>query len=369
MTTSSDSRIDFLIKRDDLNAVEFARSPAPVASDLSENQIAVKIDAFAFTSNNITYALLGDELKYWSFFPGPEGFGRLPVWGFADVLHSAHAEIEPGERLFGYFPISTHLVMQPDKIGERGFLDVTPHRVKLPALYNQYSRVAADPGYDADFEAEHMLLSPLFGTSFLLGAFLISNDFFDAKTVVFSSASAKTAFATARQLKGDDPKGGRSLVGLTSARNVDFVKGLNCYDRVLSYEELTALDPDSPAVFLDFAGNSKFLRTLHEHFGDQLTYSCRIGSTNPGKQEAAPDSLPGPKPAVFFAPLQMRKTMKELGPRVFQERFDLAWKDFRAAAGRWITPVREAGEAAVERVYQDMMAGRAAPDKGYVLSL
>jgi hypothetical protein len=50
----------------------------------------VKIDRFAFTANNITYAVVGDQFGYWQFFP-PTGdevkdWGILPVWGFADVV-------------------------------------------------------------------------------------------------------------------------------------------------------------------------------------------------------------------------------------------------------------------------------------------
>ena len=43
--------------------------------------LLIKIDRFAFTANNITYAVLGDQLKYWQLFPAPEGFGNIPVWG------------------------------------------------------------------------------------------------------------------------------------------------------------------------------------------------------------------------------------------------------------------------------------------------
>ena len=53
----------------------------------------MKVDRFAFTANNITYAVLGDELKYWQLFPAPEGFGNIPVWGFGEVIASKHPAI------------------------------------------------------------------------------------------------------------------------------------------------------------------------------------------------------------------------------------------------------------------------------------
>ena len=67
----------------------------------------MKVDRFAFTANNITYAMLGDQLKYWQLFPAPEGFGNIPVWGFGRVIASKHPQVAEGELLFGYFPMAT----------------------------------------------------------------------------------------------------------------------------------------------------------------------------------------------------------------------------------------------------------------------
>ncbi|MBC7103757.1 MAG: DUF2855 family protein [Parvibaculum sp.] len=41
----------------------------------------VEIEKFALSANNITYAVAGDMLNYWSFFPAEEGWGKIPVWG------------------------------------------------------------------------------------------------------------------------------------------------------------------------------------------------------------------------------------------------------------------------------------------------
>ncbi|MHA5659511.1 DUF2855 family protein, partial [Pseudomonas aeruginosa] len=55
--------------------------PAPEA--LAEGQALLAVDEFALTANNVTYAALGDALRYWEFFPAGEGLGIVPVWGFA----------------------------------------------------------------------------------------------------------------------------------------------------------------------------------------------------------------------------------------------------------------------------------------------
>jgi len=56
---------------------------------------------------------VGETLKYWRLFPAPKDFGTIPAWGFGDVIASKHPGISEGERLFGYFPMATHLVIEP----------------------------------------------------------------------------------------------------------------------------------------------------------------------------------------------------------------------------------------------------------------
>ena len=58
------------------------------------------IDRFALTSNNITYGAFGDAMKYWDFFPAPDGWGIIPVWGFATVTESRALGFAPGERYY-----------------------------------------------------------------------------------------------------------------------------------------------------------------------------------------------------------------------------------------------------------------------------
>jgi hypothetical protein len=87
--------MDFLIAKDDLHRCRFDDDPAPQPGD---GQALLRIETFGLTSNNITYATFGEAMSYWSFFPAEDGCGRMPVWGFAEVLDSAVAELEPGTR-------------------------------------------------------------------------------------------------------------------------------------------------------------------------------------------------------------------------------------------------------------------------------
>ena len=90
---------DFIVARKDLQQCKLIETQLPDAAALPEDALLIKVDRFAFTANNITYAVLGDQLKYWQLFPAPENFGNIPVWGFGEVNASNHPGIAVGERL------------------------------------------------------------------------------------------------------------------------------------------------------------------------------------------------------------------------------------------------------------------------------
>src|SRR5690349_15950040 len=92
---------DFVVRRDDLHRCEVRPAPPPAQVRLERGQVLLGVDAFGFTANNVTYAVFGEAMGYWSFFPAPDGWGRVPVWGFADVLRSEHPDVRVGERLYG----------------------------------------------------------------------------------------------------------------------------------------------------------------------------------------------------------------------------------------------------------------------------
>ena len=81
---------DFIVARNDLQQCKFIETRLPEAAAIPDEALLIKVDRFAFTANNITYAVLGDQLKYWQLFPAPESFGNIPVWGFGDVIASRH---------------------------------------------------------------------------------------------------------------------------------------------------------------------------------------------------------------------------------------------------------------------------------------
>jgi hypothetical protein len=357
---------DFIVARDDLQRCKFIETAIPDAAQLPDDALLIKVDRFAFTANNITYAVLGDELKYWELFPAPEGFGNIPVWGFGEVIASHHPGIAIGERLFGYFPMATHLVIEAADVSKRGLRDAAAHRRNVAPVYNAYARVSGDPafaGRQGDYQA---LLRPLFMLSFLVDDYLAEQEFFGARCVMLSSASSKAAFGLAHLLHTQ--RNGIRVIGLTSASNAGFVRSLGCYDDVVSYDDVASFPSDLPAAFIDMAGNSELRAKLHRHFGEQMKYSGLIGLTH---RSASPDEpeLPGAKPIWFFAPDQIRRRAKEWGPGGIDKRFGAAWSGFAPMLEQWLTVTEGRGQAAVREAYLDTLNGRMPPDQGLILSL
>ena len=96
--------IDFQVNRDAFRDCRFV-SGAPIDA-LADGQVLFKVDRFALTSNNISYAVAGDLIGYWGFFPAKDGWGRIPVMAYADVIASACDGVEVGERFFGFVPMA-----------------------------------------------------------------------------------------------------------------------------------------------------------------------------------------------------------------------------------------------------------------------
>jgi hypothetical protein len=354
--------MDFLIAKDDLHRCRFLEAPAP---ELEPGQALLSVDAFGLSANNITYAMFGQAMSYWEFFPAEDGWGRVPVWGFAEVSASTLDELEPGTRVYGYLPPSSELLVTPARIGAHGFLDAAPHRAALPPAYNSYQRVTADLSYDPEREALQMLLRPLFLTSYLIDDFLAEGDFFGASTIVLSSASSKTSSALAFLLSRRD---GVDVLGLTSARSAELVRSLGVYDHVLAYDEIDSL-PAGRAVYVDMAGDAQVRLAVHEHYREQLAHSAVVGATHHDRMGEVPDALSGPRPTFFFAPARAAKRGSEWGREELERRMADAWRPYADWADGWLQVKHEHGSQALERAYLELLDGNIDPASAHVLSL
>ncbi len=354
--------MDFLLAKDDLHRCRFHEGDPPA---LKPGQALLAVDSFGLTSNNITYAKFGEAMSYWRFFPAEDGWGRVPVWGFAHVTASSHDAVDAGARVYGYLPPSSELVVAPARVDARGFLDDAPHRAGLPPAYNGYLNVTADPLYDADSEDEQMLFRPLFFTSYLIDDFLDDAGMFGAGMALISSASSKTASALAFLLSR---RARVDVVGLTSSRGVEFARGLEVYDHVVAYGEEDSL-PAGRAVYVDIAGDAELRNAVHGHYGDDLAHSAVVGATHHDRMGEVPASLPGPRPTFFFAPDRLAKRTEEWGRESLERRIAEAWQPFLEWTRGWLQVIHGSGPDALERAYLDLLDGRIDPAKAHVLSL
>lgn len=351
------------VRKSALNEAELVELPL---AQLAGGAVRLAVESFSVTANNITYAVVGDGFKYWDFFPAPDGLGIVPMWGHARVIASNSPDIVVGERIYGYLPMATHLDVVPGKIHPGGFSDTTDYRQPMSPVYNSYTRLASDPEHHPDREAERMIFGPLFRTGFLIEYFLRGQDWFGAEQLIVTSASSKTAMGLASVARQLSP--GIKRVGLTSPGNVAFVEASGLFDEVVAYDDLERV-PVLRSVSVDFAGNADLLAGLHRHFDAALAHSALVGMTHIEARSTfgGGDPLPGPKPALFFAPDHAVAFFKAHGADDGGKLVAAAWHEFLKATEGTVAIELHSGLDSAREVFLAMLAGQIDPAKGIVI--
>lgn len=354
------------VDKADLRHVRAVARPSPA---LEPGEARIRIDTFGLSANNITYAVYGEVMQYWACFPGSVedgvAWGRIPVWGFGDVVESASPALDEGRRVYGYFPMGDELVVSPGRFDEQGFSDTAPSRSAVPSVYGRYGFTDADRIYRPDREPQQMLLWPLFVTSFVVDDFLGDHGFYGAGTAIVSSASSKTAVGAAFLVGARD---GIDVVGLTSPANVGFVRSLGCYDSVLTYDEVDDL-PTADACYIDVAGRRDVTHHVHTRLAAHLRYSTVVGDTHWDEHAVGDGVLPGPRPEFLFAPDQIAKRRSDWGRDGFEAAVAAAWARFLPFTDGWLALRRRTGPDEVGAAYRDLLDGRVDPSTGDVCTL
>lgn len=358
--------MDFLVAKDNLRECRLQQSAPQV---LADGDVLLAISKFSFTTNNVTYAKSGamPGFNYWKFY-SPEGpDGRIPVWGLARVVASRHPDVAANALLYGFFPMSTYVVLRPKRMVPR----VDAFLVDRPGLadaYNTYNFCDADPFYDEASADLMLLFRPLFATGWLLEDFIRTNAYFGAAEILLSSASSKTSISLAFMLKRGGYTG--KIVGLTSPGNVAFVTGLGIFDRQVTYTAIAAsfsgLAASTAVAYVDMAGNAAVNAAVHGCFGAMLKHSCVVGNSHweAGTIGNKSAHLPGPKPKLFFAPGYKVKG----GMAAMLSRMPADWMAMMIHAGSWMAVKRLDG-AGVVQGYTDLVNGICRPNEGIIMSL
>jgi len=290
----------------------------------------------------------------------------VPAIGWGEIVASAHPDVAVGGRYFGWFPMSSSIDMTVSPTAE-GVRDDGEHRAAHAAVYRAYTSTGRDAFYQAGADAEdrHALLRGLFLTAFLADDFLGEHKYYGASRVVVLSASSKTAIGFAQRASA---RGLTEVIGVTSPRNVAFVKGLGWYDRVVVYDEVDRIPADAPAVSVDMAGDSAVLGRLHAHLGGRLHYSMIVGLSHHDAPRGASPAH-GPTPEMFFAPTQVSKRVKEWGAEGYSERVGAALREFVDASRNWLEVKRSTGADGATAAWRAALAGHVPPNIGQIVSL
>jgi hypothetical protein len=334
------------VRRDDFAVCEMVEGEPP-RDEIGEGEALLEVERFALTTNNVTYAVLGEQLGYWRRFPAPDGWGRIPAWGYATVAVSRASGVAEGARVFGFVPMASRFTMRPAP-HPLGFVDTAPDSADLNRIYTQYLAVA-DAGEDAA-----LVWRPLFGSSVLVDLDLFENGL--PETVVLTSASSKTAIGLAHLLRERPVRS----VGLTAPERRAWVGDLALYDEVLAYDELDRLEAGDDVALVDFAGDGALVGRLHEQLGSSLRRSLLVGYTH-----RRGEGVPPPASAVrFSAPAEIVRRGRTLA-----NDYADAWRGFAPVAAELLRIERVSGGDALMDAYRALLDGRADPRVAHVVEL
>lgn len=350
------------VRKDDLSKTQIVRREAPA---LQPDEVLLKVENFGLTANNITYGVVGEMIGYWKFFPAVDGWGIIPAWGIGEVIESKNDGLKKGERLYGYFPMASHLVMKAGKISPQRAVDVSEHRAGLPPVYNSYVRLSGEAAHDKSLDDARMVLFPLYATSYCLYDFLVDNKWFDAEQVIVISASSKTAIGLAYALK-DDAKA-PTTIGVTSPRNRKLVESLALYDSIAAYDRVADI-ANKPSVIVDMSGDGKFLTALHKHLGDNMRFCSNVGVTHYDSRNTG-EGFIRERSQMFFAPGHIQKRASDRGPGEFEKRAYAFWREAAVKSRSWLKVERFNGTKSLQAIYHELYSGKVAPDRGIVAGL
>ena len=301
-----------------------------------------------------------------SFFQPPMAMAESQPWVMPMSFNPIILTLKWAVVIGGFYPMSTHLVAQAGKITKSGFSDVSKHREKLAPIYSRFDDVRFNPLYEAEREDHDLLLRGLFLTSWLVVDFMFDNDHFGADAYAITCASSKTSIALAFVAK---QRGLKKTIGITSEKNRSFTQSLDCYDEVISYDEVKMLDNAQKIMIVDMAGHYGAMKDLHEHFDDHVKYSCKVGATHLDNLKGDTSQFPGAKPTFFFAPTQAQKRTEEWGAGEVQKRIGMSLKEFQIHSDQWMTVKRDSGLDEIKNTFTEVVQGNIPPNRGIILSV
>lgn len=423
---ASETLIVQILEKADYRKQHLVKLPGDLSfPPLEQSQVRIRSSILSLTVNNFTYARLGDILGWWKVWsqipslPDPyidtSKYGRISAWGYSVVIDSTIPSLPVETKLYGYLPIGTLpevLTLEESADVPGHFIEKSPHRQHLFAIYNRYLRLpsAGLTSNDEQGMALDSLMQAPFETSFNLDRHVCSwnpeyppiypglgipnnpewtssnADLKDA-IVIILAASGKNALSFAYNLKHNRPASHKpsKIIAVGSEASLPFLKSTNLHDNALLYSSNhdpntisdLGINPSSKAAIFNFGARGDSAA----EWADTLT---NITTTPPTLVAIGSDPVPA-SPSIAAARLArnaeqgwvrvnasgMRDlAMKMLGEKVYFEELEKAWDGFRrggAAGGlevEWGEGMEGFGEG-----WERLVDGTVGPRKGLVFKL
>ncbi|MET1075964.1 MAG: DUF2855 family protein [Umezawaea sp.] len=356
--TSDSARVFEVRRNDPMHDVrivdEAVRPPA-------DGEVLLAVERFGLAANNLTYALLGDQLGHWAPFPASSpGWGRVPAWGHAVVVDGDPALAAPGTRWSGYLPMATHFSVRAERHGDR-LRAVAPERAGMLPIYRDLSQVGRSNGDRAEVE-----VAMLPGVAAALLDDLVAGT--GIGRVVVSSATSKTALTTSLLLS----RRGIDVVGVTSAPHVEAAAKAGVYREVVAYDDVDTIAPSPEVLYLDVAGRPSVTAAVHSRLGPSLTRSIAVGGSHRAARPAPeqPPAAPAGPPVERFNTGDRRvRLVLESGEQVVAELEDKARKAVVDWASKHFHVPVSAGVESTAAVWDRIVRGDVPPLTAPVVAL
>lgn len=381
---------------------------------LAANNIRLQTRLISLTANNLTYARNAAIANWWDAFPVPSflpapyndtvTYGIVPAWGYAEVVESRTAGLEPGSIFWGFWPSSSlpiDLQLVPTQPAGH-YIDITPHRQAMWSYYHRYTLAPPSIDLKAKTLAAQTVFKPLFECASSLNAYVLGPstthpapktyssptwqlaDVSEGAAVISLAASGKTARAfndavLNTRAPGTGPQAFLAITSDPSKFSLPTPENSTVKTEVLSYssalakgsiEFLASLSPPiSRIVIADFGARDNCLPALISHLRASLSTEVEIGAVGVGASPAplTDDWMRGllasmavPERVQMNTSEVREVVVERIGEEAYFEGVKRAWEGFCARGGcEGVDVVVGKGAREFEEGWRKLCAGEA----------
>ena len=229
---------------------------------LAENEVLFVPVSLA-ANRYITFYNSGYLIQGIENFVDPKGvqntrsFKSAPCWGRCKVYRSNHPNMQEGSTYYGFWPLAAYCVRSVCDVDDQAFIAY----LNLPTFSGPkewLKLIKMEDDSNAMDNYEYMKIGITYARE------LEDMNYFDAERLVISSASSASGQIIAMCLKELNPS--FTVIGLTSERNLEFVKQFSYFDEVYSYDEVKSGPNANKSLYFDALGWESVTKDVFEHF-------------------------------------------------------------------------------------------------------